>query len=101
MRNSALNTAKNDLQALVREAQHVLREATTETGDKANVLIGRGIGLLDDTVAKAQELQSAAIDSGKVMATTTDEYVHENPWRAIAISLGLGLLAGVCVSRCK
>ena len=101
MRNSTLNTAKHDLQALVREAQQVLREASTETGDKANMLIGKGIGLLDDTLAKAQDLQSAAIHSGREMVTTTDDYVHENPWRAIVISLSVGLLAGVCVSRCK
>ena len=101
MRNSALRTVRHDLQALVREAQQVLREATTETGDKANALISKGIGLLDDTLTKAQQLQSAAIDSGREVVNTTDEYVHANPWRAIAISAGVGLLAGVCVSRCK
>ncbi|PUA16995.1 YqjD family protein [Glaciimonas sp. PCH181] len=99
MRNTALKNARRDMQALVREAQLTFREASNETGEKANALISKGIGLLDDTLTKAQQVQSAAIDSGREMVTTTDEFVHENPWRAIAVSLGIGLLAGICISR--
>lgn len=99
MQNKSLDSAQKDMQALVREALTTLREASSETGEKANVLINKGIGLLDDTLVKAQQMQSAAIDSGKAAVTSTDEYVHENPWRAIAISLAVGLLAGICVAR--
>lgn len=99
MRNTALKNAQRDMRALVREAQMTFREASNETGDKANALINKGIGLLDDTLAKAQQVQSAAMDSGREIVTTTDEFVHHNPWRAIAISLGVGLIAGVCISR--
>ncbi|QRX81341.1 YqjD family protein [Glaciimonas sp. PAMC28666] len=99
MQNKSLDSTQKDMQALVREALATLREASSETGEKANALINKGIGLLDDTLVKAQQLQNAAIDSGRAAMTSTDEYVHENPWRAIAISAAVGLLAGVCISR--
>lgn len=99
MQNNSSDNAQKDIQASVREALATLREATLETGEKANAMINKGIGLLDDTLIKAQQMQSAAIDSGRVAMNTTDEYVHENPWRAIAISLAVGLFAGICVSR--
>ena len=99
MRNTALKNAQRDMQALVREAQLIFREASNETGDKANALISKGLGLLDDSLTKAQQVQSVALDSGREIVTTTDEFVHENPWRAIALSLGVGLLAGICISR--
>lgn len=99
MQNTALKNAQSDLQKLVREAQKTLREASSETGDKASALINKGIGLLDDTLSKAQQLQNSAMESGREVVATTDEYVHENPWRAIAISLAVGLLAGVCIAK--
>ena len=99
MHNNSLENIQQDMQALVREALKTLREASSETGEKATALINKGIGLLDDTLTKAQQVQSAAMDSGRAAITSTDEYVHENPWRVIAISLAVGVLAGVCVSR--
>jgi ElaB/YqjD/DUF883 family membrane-anchored ribosome-binding protein len=48
---------------------------------------------------KAQELQAVAVEKGKEVAQTTDEFVHENPWKAVAISAGVGLLVGLLVSR--
>jgi ElaB/YqjD/DUF883 family membrane-anchored ribosome-binding protein len=55
--------------------------------------------LLDKAVTKAQEVQTAAIESGKEIAVKTDDYVHENPWRAVAISAGVGVLLGMLLSR--
>ncbi len=40
-------------------------------------------------------------DRGKEVAAKTDDYVHENPWRAVAISAGLGLLVGLVIGRSK
>jgi ElaB/YqjD/DUF883 family membrane-anchored ribosome-binding protein len=34
-----------------------------------------------------------------VIARATNDYVNENPWRAIAIGAGIGLLLGIVVSR--
>lgn len=99
MRNSALKNVQHDMQTLVREAQKAFHEASNETGDKANALISKGMALLDDTLTKAQQVQNAALDSGRELVTTTDKFVHESPWRAIAIALGVGLLAGICISR--
>ena len=36
---------------------------------------------------------------GKQVATTTDTYVKENPWRSIAVAAGVGLLVGVILGR--
>jgi ElaB/YqjD/DUF883 family membrane-anchored ribosome-binding protein len=37
--------------------------------------------------------------AGKKMAASTNHYVHENPWRAIATGAGVGLLLGVILGR--
>ncbi|WP_211453869.1 DUF883 family protein [Collimonas antrihumi] len=98
MHRSTLRT-RSDLRSMVEDAQQLFREAATSTGEKAEDLRNKGLELLDSAVSKAQDVQAAAIEAGKEIAATTDDYVQENPWRAIAISAGIGLLVGLVISR--
>ena len=94
-----LKTSRNDMKTLVRDAQDLFREAASATGDKAETLRGKGLALLDTALNKAQDVQAAALDTGKELAATADDYVQENPWRAVAISAGVGLLVGLIIGR--
>jgi len=87
------------MNALVKDAQDLFREATLATGEKAEELREKGLVLLDAAMEKAQEVQAVALQKGKEAVQTTDEFVHENPWKAVAISAGIGLLIGLLVSR--
>lgn len=99
MLSSNIKTVQSDMRTLVRDAQDLFREATTATGEKADALRARGLSLLDSAMAKAQDVQAAAIETGKEMAETADNFVQENPWKAVAISAGVGLLLGVLIAR--
>src|SRR4051812_43086900 len=99
MKANTLKTTRTDMKTLVRDAQELFREATNATGEKADELRSRGLQLLDTAMVKAQEVQTAALETGKEIAEKTDDYVHENPWRAVAISAGLGLVLGMLISR--
>jgi ElaB/YqjD/DUF883 family membrane-anchored ribosome-binding protein len=98
MKASTLKTTRSDMKTLVKDAQELFREATSATGERADELRNRGLQLLDNAV-KAHEVQTAAIETGKELAEKTDDYVHENPWRAVAISAGVGVLVGLLISR--
>src|SRR4051794_25574789 len=99
MTASSFKTVRNDFRTLVRDAQQLFREATTNTGDRAEELRGKGLDILDTALSRAQELQTAALETGKEIAETTDDFVHENPWKAVAISAGVGLLVGMLIAR--
>lgn len=99
MMESNLKTVRTDMRTLIKDAQDLFREATSATGMKAEDLRNRGLDLLDTAVAKAQNVQVAAMETGKEIAETADGYVHENPWRAIAISAGVGVLIGMLIAR--
>jgi ElaB/YqjD/DUF883 family membrane-anchored ribosome-binding protein len=47
----------------------------------------------------ASEFARAASDSSRKAVTLTDQWVHENPWVALGIVAGVGLLIGVLVSQ--
>src|SRR5450830_342010 len=98
---SAIKTVRNDMKTLVKDAQELFREAAAATGDKADELRSKGLTMLEAAVEAAQNAQAVAIEKGKEVAARTDDYVHENPWRAVAISAGVGLLVGLVIGRSK
>jgi ElaB/YqjD/DUF883 family membrane-anchored ribosome-binding protein len=99
MLTSNIKTARTDLKSLLRDAQELFREATLSTGDKADDLRGRGLVMLEAAMSKAQDVQTVALEKGKEVALTTDEFVHQNPWKAVAIASGVGLLVGMLIAR--
>jgi ElaB/YqjD/DUF883 family membrane-anchored ribosome-binding protein len=89
----------NDVKTLVKDAQALFHAAAALTGEKAEEVHNRGMHLLDMALAKSRDLQASAFVAGKEMAVSADDYVKENPWRAIAAAAGVGLLAGLILTR--
>lgn len=99
MQESQINTVRNDLKTLVRDAQALFDEATSAGGAKADQLRTEGMQLLDHALERAHELQEAAIAKGRKIAHDTDAYVHEHPWRAIGLAGAVGVLVGMLIAR--
>ncbi len=99
MLNSNIKTVRNDMKTLVKDAQELFREASHATGEKAEELRAKGLTMLDAAMEKAQEVQAVAIEKGKAAAHTTDEFVHDHPWKAVGIAAGVGLIVGMLISR--
>jgi ElaB/YqjD/DUF883 family membrane-anchored ribosome-binding protein len=99
MRDEKLKAVRKDVQVLLQEAQELFTEAAASSGKKAEELRAKGDDILKRAFNQAESIQSYVVQTGKELAATTDDYVQSNPWRAIALSSGLGLLVGLCVSR--
>ncbi len=99
MLTSNIKTVRNDMKTLLRDAQELFREASQVTGEKAEELRAKGLVLLDSAMEKAQEIQAVAVEKGKAAAQNTDEFVHKHPWKAVGIAAGVGLIAGLLISR--
>ncbi|WP_018149982.1 DUF883 family protein [Leeia oryzae] len=99
MTDNTPNTMNADFQALVKDAQDLFHNAATATGETADDYRHRGMNLLDIAMKKAQTLQENAVVLGKEVATSTNDYVKENPWRVIAAAAGIGLVTGLLIGR--
>lgn len=91
-----LNT--NNMKSLVSDAQEMFEAASSATTDKAAALRSEGMRLLDNALAIAKDLQKNAVKTGKELAHTADDYVHENPWRTVAVAAGVALVIGALVT---
>ncbi|KDB58680.1 PF05957 family protein [Bordetella bronchiseptica B18-5 (C3)] len=81
------------------DAETLLREAASITGDKATELRERALASVRRTREALYDAQDAVLERGRRAARATDDYVHDNPWQAISIAGVTGLLLGLLISR--
>jgi ElaB/YqjD/DUF883 family membrane-anchored ribosome-binding protein len=88
----------SDFKALLAEGESLLKNAAG-TGDHAMIAF-REKFQEQLAVAKSRfaELEQATVREAKKAATATNDYVHGNPWTAVAVAGGIGLLVGLVVS---
>ncbi len=88
-----------DLKNVMVDAEALIK-ATANQGGEALVTARSRV---EDSIARAREkisdLEEALLFRTKAAVEATDTYVHENPWQAIGIGAGLGLLVGFLISR--
>ncbi|MCG2584447.1 YqjD family protein [Massilia sp. TS11] len=100
MENQPIPTpSQGDVGALVRDAQSLLRAAAAVTGEKADSLRARGLGLLDTALARMQQARGYAAARGRDMAASADAYVQDKPWRTVLAAAALGLALGLLLRR--
>ena len=88
-----------DLQQVVSDAEELLRATAGQAGDKVSAARER----IEESVAAARVrlavTQEAMLEKTRQAARATDEYVHDNPWRAVGIGAAAGLVVGMLILR--
>ena len=85
-----------ELQALVAEAEKMMADSLNENSAEAiEALRARFVAAQD----RFAELCAGAKQKVIAGAKLTDTTIRENPYQALAIAAGLGLLAGVLLGR--
>src|ERR1035437_4699746 len=86
-----------DFNAVVTEADQLVKFVTDEGGDKANALRTKVEKNLNAAKERLRSLEDAVMEKTKATARATDEYVHENPWQTVGIAAGLSVVFGVVI----
>ena len=89
----------DDLRAVVRDTEELLRATATQTGEKAEEARKRATAAVERARARLHEAQTSAVEMGDEAMKATENYVRENPWQAIGIAAGVGLVLGVLLTR--
>lgn len=88
-----------DMRTVVADAEDLLRMSAGDASEGARALRDRLQANLTQARVKLVDLQDAATEKLKAAGHVADDYVHENPWRSIAIGTGAGLLIGMLIGR--
>jgi ElaB/YqjD/DUF883 family membrane-anchored ribosome-binding protein len=89
----------SDLRNLIGDAEELLRATTNQAGEKialARQKIEQSMIEGRKALADAEEI---VVSRSKEVADVADDYVRENPWVAVGVAAGVGLLVGLLVRR--
>jgi ElaB/YqjD/DUF883 family membrane-anchored ribosome-binding protein len=88
-----------DLKTVIHDAEELLRATAGQTGERLEGVRARAQDSLRAAKARLAEAGAELEGRARAAAKSTDEYVRENPWTAVAIAAGIGFLAGMMSRR--
>jgi len=88
-----------DLRLVVSDAEELLRATAGQAGDKVSAARERIQENLAAAKVRLVAAEEAVIAKTKQAAKATDEYVHENPWKAVGVGAAVGVIVGMLISR--
>jgi len=96
-----VNTAKlrEDLAAVMRDAEALIRASADQGGEKMTEARARIRASLDAAKARVVDAERAAVQRGEDALHATEDYAKRNPWQALGVAAGLGLVIGVLLAR--
>ena len=87
--------ASNDLGTLAEDARALMAATADVAGEKVAEARKRLTAALERAKEIAENVRDKAVD----VAKATDEAVHEHPYKAIGIALGVGMIFGFLIAR--
>jgi len=93
--NKETQAVSNDLGQLAEDARALMVATADVAGDKVGEARKRLAAALDRAKVIAGQVRDKAVAGAKA----TDEAVHEHPYQAIAIGVGVGALLGYLIAR--
>ena len=88
-----------DLKVVISDTEELLRATAGAAGEKVTELRERLGVRLRDTKERVLDLEAALVDKTKAAARATDDFVHEEPWKAVGVAAAVGLALGVLIGR--
>jgi ElaB/YqjD/DUF883 family membrane-anchored ribosome-binding protein len=88
-----------DMRVVISDAEELLRATATQAGEKIGVARERIQDSIHQAKVKLADAEAIVRERAQQAARDGEEYVRENPWRAIGIAAGIGLVLGIILSR--
>lgn len=89
----------SDLKVVISDTEELLRATAGAAGEKVGDLRERLAIRLRDAKERIVDLEVALVDKTKAAARATDDFVHEEPWKAVGVAAAVGLALGVLIGR--
>jgi ElaB/YqjD/DUF883 family membrane-anchored ribosome-binding protein len=92
-------TLKADLAAVMRDAEALMKASADQGGEKMNEARAKIRESLESARTRLHDIERAARRQGEDAVIATEDYVKRNPWQAMGIAAGVGLVMGVLLAR--
>jgi ElaB/YqjD/DUF883 family membrane-anchored ribosome-binding protein len=89
----------SDLKRVMSDAEQLLHATAGQASTEIAGLRAR----IQETLASARvnlaDAQAVVVDKAKEAGRVADDYVHDNPWKAVGVAAGVGLIVGLLIGR--
>lgn len=85
----------DDFHSVIADTEELMKSVSGDSERKTVVLrdkLDRNLKLAKEYL---QDFEGTVVDKSRVAARVTDQYVHENAWRTVAVAVGIGLIIGL------
>ena len=89
----------SDMKVLVSDTEELVKATASQAGEKIVDMRQRAQEAVNKLKPQIAKLEAEVVEKTKATAKVTNEYVHENPWTAIGVSAGIGLVIGLLIGR--
>lgn len=96
---SLSNQVISEFKDVVADAEALLKATASQGDSKIVELRAQAEESLKVVKARLAEAQHEIVVRSREAAKATDVYVHENPWKAVGIAAGVGLVVGLLIAR--
>jgi len=88
-----------DLRVVVADAEELLKLTAGDFNESTAGLRERLQQRLTDDKHSLLTLQASDSEKAKAAGHVADDYVHEHPWKSVAVGAGVGLVVGLLIGR--
>jgi ElaB/YqjD/DUF883 family membrane-anchored ribosome-binding protein len=97
--SGARDQLMDDLRSVIRDAEAWLRHGGQLTGEEfqaAKAKFERTLSAAKDDLVRLEE---TVVEKTKEAAKATDDFVKENPWKAVGLGAAVGVVIGMLIAR--
>lgn len=88
-----------EFKSLMADAQALIEATEDHPGEAIASIRNKALETLSGAKESLSNLEGSLSDKAKVVAESADDFVHRNPWEAVGVAAGLGLLIGLFIRR--
>jgi ElaB/YqjD/DUF883 family membrane-anchored ribosome-binding protein len=88
-----------DFRVLMTDVDELVKATASQTGDKIAEVRGRVQQAAAQLRPRLAQAEVVLQEKAKAAVETADDYIHDNPWTAIGVAAGVGLVIGLLVGR--
>ena len=88
-----------DLRLVVSDAEELVKATAGQAGEKVGNARARAEDSIRAAKARIADAGHLAVEQTREAVKAADDYVRENPWTAVGIAAGVGILIGVLINR--
>ncbi len=89
----------SDLKTLIGDTEELLKVSATQAGEKFAAARQKIEQSLVEGKKSLGDAEKLLVKKSKEAVDVADDYVRENPWSAVGIAAGVGLILGLLIRR--